>query len=80
MKNKIDVINHNLVPKHVKLSEKEKKQVLEQYNISINELPKIAASDPAVKDLNPKTGDVVKIVRISKTAGETIYYRGVINA
>ncbi len=69
--------NHILVPKHVKLNEKEKKQLLEKYNISVNELPKINVKDPAIKDLKLEIGDVVKIVRISPTAGETIFYRSV---
>jgi DNA-directed RNA polymerase subunit H (RpoH/RPB5) len=77
---KFDITKHNLVPKHVKLSDKEKKQLLEKYNITLNELPKILASDPAVKDLSLKAGDIVKIERKSKTAGNTEYYRGVINA
>ena len=77
---KFDITKHSLVPKHTKLSDKEKKQVLEKYNITLNELPKILASDPAIKDLGLKLGDIVKIERKSKTAGEYDYYRGVINA
>ncbi|MBI5392904.1 DNA-directed RNA polymerase subunit H [Candidatus Woesearchaeota archaeon] len=77
---KFDITKHSLVPKHAKLSDKEKKQLLEKYNITLNELPKILANDPAIKDLGLKNGDVVKIERISKTAGEYEYYRGVVNA
>ena len=77
---KFDITKHGLVPKHIKLSDKDKKQLLEKYNITLNELPKILANDPAIKDLGLKTGDIVKIERKSKTAGEYDYYRGVINA
>ncbi|MBS3121703.1 DNA-directed RNA polymerase subunit H [Candidatus Woesearchaeota archaeon] len=77
---KFDITKHSLVPKHTLVSEKEKKQLFEKYNISIKELPKILADDPAVKHLKPKQGDIIKVVRKSPTSGETVYYRGVINA
>ncbi|MBT4541156.1 DNA-directed RNA polymerase subunit H [Candidatus Woesearchaeota archaeon] len=77
---KFDVTKHILVPKHTIISERERKQVLEKYNITYKELPKILVNDSAIKHLKPKVGDIVKIVRASLTAGETIYYRGVINA
>lgn len=35
-------------------------------------------SDPAIKLLNCKVGDVIKIIRRSETAGETEYYRVVV--
>jgi DNA-directed RNA polymerase subunit H (RpoH/RPB5) len=35
-------------------------------------------NDPAIKHLNPKIGDVVRIRRKSVTAGETEYYRVVV--
>ena len=72
--------NHILVPKHSKLSETEKKQLFEKYNISLKELPKILKKDPAIADLKVKEGDVIKIERNSPTAGKTVYYRGVVNA
>ena len=69
---------HILVPKHAKLSETEKKQLFEKYNISIKELPKINKKDPGIAHLNVKEGDVIKIERESPTAGKTVYYRGVV--
>lgn len=74
-----DVSKHVLVPKHTKLSEKEKNELLEKYNITVSQLPVILADDPTIKHLKLSQGDVVKIVRESKTAGESLYYRGVIN-
>jgi DNA-directed RNA polymerase subunit H len=73
-----DVTKHELVPKHEILSEEEKAKLLKKYGITIKELPRILASDPAIKSLNPKVGDVVKITRKSKTAGESVYYRVVV--
>jgi len=68
-----------LVPEHVKLTDKEKKELLGNYHISLKELPKISKKDPAIEHLNAKEGDVIKIIRKSKTASEAIFYRGVIN-
>ncbi len=79
MAKKLDIKNHILVPKHSKISEKEKKALLEKYDITIRELPKISYKDPALKGLDAKPGDVIKITRSSPTAGEAIYYRVVIN-
>ncbi|MEM1988507.1 MAG: DNA-directed RNA polymerase subunit H [Candidatus Woesearchaeota archaeon] len=69
---------HVLVPKHEIATEEEVKKLYEEYNISFENLPKIYVHDPAIKHLNAKPGDVIKITRKSKIAGESIYYRGVI--
>lgn len=79
MRKKKPVIKkHVLIPKHIKLSEKEKKELFERYNISLEELPKIKKDDQAIARLNVKVGDVIKIIRQSPTAGEAAFYRGVI--
>jgi DNA-directed RNA polymerase subunit H len=68
-----------LVPKHVVLSEKEKENVMKMYGIKkLNQFPKILQSDPVIKILKAKPGDLIKIIRKSDTAGESIYYRVVI--
>ena len=79
MKRKFDPREHNLVPQHLKLSEKEKKELLEKFQISLKELPKIRKNDPAIAHLEVSSGDVIKIVRKSPTADESVFYRGVIN-
>lgn len=76
---KIIIKNHVLIPKHIKLSEKEKKELFEKYHISLRELPKIKKDDPAIASLNARIGDVIKIIRASPTAGETVFYRGVVS-
>lgn len=77
---KFEVGKHILVPKHTKLSEKEKKELFEKYNISWKETPKILKSDPAIQSLKAEAGDVVKVIRKSPIGGEAVYYRGVTNA
>ncbi len=76
---KIDITKHSLVPKHSIVSEKEKKALLEKYNITAKELPRITKTDSAILSLKPKIGDVVKVVRKSATAGESVFYRVVTN-
>ena len=78
MKN-TDIRKHMLVPEHSKLTKKEIQELLEKYNLSLNELPKILSTDPAIERFNVKLGDVIKIIRDSPTAGKSIYYRVVIN-
>lgn len=79
VRKKLKIDKHSLTPKHIKLSEKEKEAVLKKYNISLNELPKILKDDSSIQKLGVKPGDVIKIIRNSPTAGEAIFYRGVIN-
>jgi DNA-directed RNA polymerase subunit H len=74
----IDITKHVLVPKHEILSQNEKEELLKKYGITLKQLPRIFLNDPAIRDLNPKLGDVVKITRKSPTAGEAVYYRVVI--
>jgi len=75
---KINLINHELVPKHLILSEKEGKELFEKYGISIKHLPRILESDPVIKAIGGNIGDIIKIIRKSSTAGESVYYRVVV--
>ncbi|MCS7123230.1 MAG: DNA-directed RNA polymerase subunit H, partial [Candidatus Aenigmarchaeota archaeon] len=70
----MEIENHKLVPKHILLSEKEKEELLKKYGITLKELPRILSSDPMVKALNAKVGDVIKIIRKSPTAEVSEYY------
>ncbi len=79
MVQKYDVTKHVLVPKHSIASERERKELTEKYNLSGSELPRILKTDPAIQHLKAKDGDVIKIVRKSMTAGETVFYRRVVS-
>lgn len=74
----VDILKHELVPKHTILNEKEKEELFKKYGITIKQLPRILGSDPVIKVLNGQPGDVIKIVRKSPTAKETVYYRVVV--
>lgn len=80
MASKKDQVQHILVPEHIKLSDKEKQELFETYNISLRELPKILKDDPAIQHMDVKENDVIMIKRNSSTAGATVFYRGVIDA
>ncbi len=74
----IDIFIHEMVPKHRVLSEEEKEEVLKRYNAKLMDLPRILVSDPVVRRLGAKPGDVIEIIRKSPTAGESKYYRVVV--
>ncbi|MBW2968771.1 DNA-directed RNA polymerase subunit H [Candidatus Woesearchaeota archaeon] len=79
MAKKIDITKHSLVPKHNLVSEAEKKKISDTLKLSGKELPKILKTDPAIKNIKIKDGDIIKITRKSPTAGETIFYRRVVS-
>ncbi|MBS3175450.1 DNA-directed RNA polymerase subunit H [Candidatus Woesearchaeota archaeon] len=79
METQFNITEHFLVPEHIKLTEEEKTILLNKYNITIKQLPMIDIKDPALKDLNPKVGEVIKIVRWSPTSKTTEFYRVVVD-
>ena len=73
------ILSHKLVPKHIILDEKEKKEVIKKYaGGDPFKFPYISRNDPIVKALGAKPGDLIKIIRKSPTSGEYIYYRLVV--
>ena len=78
MAEEFNILKHELVPEHIIINEEEKKEVLEKFKIKPKNLPKILTTDPVVKALNAKEGDILKIIRKSKTAGTSTYYRVVV--
>ncbi|MBI4015245.1 MAG: DNA-directed RNA polymerase subunit H [Candidatus Aenigmarchaeota archaeon] len=73
-----DILKHRLVPEHTILGEAEKKVLMDKYNIIPQQLPKIDSTDPVVKSIGAKVGDVLKVIRSSHTAGTSEYFRIVI--
>jgi DNA-directed RNA polymerase subunit H len=74
----VDVSQHNLVPEHTVLDEADLEDVLAEYDIDRTDLPKIKRADPALPD-DAEVGDVVEIVRDSRTTDEATVYRLVID-
>lgn len=73
-----NIFDHELVPEHILLSKEEAQKLLNTYRVKPFQLPKIKDTDPAVKALNAKPGDIIKIIRKSPTAGVAEYYRYVV--
>lgn len=67
---------HILQPKHSKLKPNEVKEILEKYNISLSQLPKIRRNDPCVPE-GTVTGDILKIER-KEGDKVNLYYRVVV--
>ena len=74
----IPIFKSRLVPECKVLSEEETKALLEKYNITKQQLPRMLGSDPVAKALQATSGDVVEIVRKGKTAGLSNFYRLVV--
>jgi DNA-directed RNA polymerase subunit H (RpoH/RPB5) len=67
---------HVLQPKNSKLKPEEVKKLLEKYNITVSQLPKISSKDPGIGE-GFAQGDVLKIER--KEEGKSVvYYRVVV--
>ena len=78
------VMKHILVPEHQLVDEEEEQDILDEFEIHKEDLPKIKHSDPCVSLLEEKhgmeivEGRIIKIIRPSDTAGECLAYRLVI--
>ena len=79
-----NVLEHEMVPEHHLLSEKEEKEVLAKFEIGKDQLPKIRMNDPCIKILEDILGEdiqegrLVKIVRTNTIAGVSETYRVVV--
>ncbi len=78
MSTTFNVLQHIMVPDHEIMSEEEVSDLLSTYQITHEQLPKIYHDDPAVKTIEAAIGDVVRIVRVSQTAGRAESYRLVV--
>lgn len=74
----VKITNHIYQPKHEILPKDEAEGILKKYNSKPSQLPYIMISDKALEDLEIRPGDIIKITRKSPTAGESVYYRYVV--
>jgi DNA-directed RNA polymerase subunit H (RpoH/RPB5) len=72
-----NILEHQLVPKHIILNENEKKELIENYNIHNPKkmLPTISRFDPVAIAIGLRPNDICKITRPSKTSINSIYFR-----
>ena len=72
------IFTHDFVSKHELLAPEEKSQFLEESKIVAHQLPRINSTDPAIIAVGGTPGDIVRVVRNSKTAGKYISYRYIV--
>lgn len=75
---KISLLDHDLIPRHEILSKEETEEVLNGYNITSAQLPKIKIIDPVCELIGAKLGQILRITRNSQTADVAVYYRLVV--
>ena len=70
------IVDHELVPKHDKISDREREDLIKILNIkSVSQLPIIYKTDPVAKYIGLKENDICKITRPSETTGIYETYR-----
>jgi len=71
-----NILNHDLVPPHTKLTETEKIELKNKYNIlNDSQIPDISYFSPVSLVMGFRPGDLIHIKRKSRTAIETDFYR-----
>jgi DNA-directed RNA polymerase subunit H (RpoH/RPB5) len=71
-----NILSHSKVPDHQKLSQADKESFMKEYHISSPlQIPEISRFDPVSLAIGIRPGDICKIVRPSKTAITTNFYR-----
>jgi len=71
-----NILNHSLVPDHRILSRIEVDNIKKKYNISDNNMfPDISRFDPVSQVIGIRPGEICEIIRPSKTAIKSYYYR-----
>jgi DNA-directed RNA polymerase subunit H (RpoH/RPB5) len=71
-----NILNHSFVPEHIIMSPEEVSEVMKYYNIlELSQFPDISRFDPVARAICLRPGQVCRIIRPSKTAITTNYYR-----
>lgn len=71
-----NILKHVLVPEHLVMTEDDVENVMTKYNITDKaQFPDISRFDPVARAIGLRPGQVCKIIRPSKTAIKTYYYR-----
>jgi DNA-directed RNA polymerase I, II, and III subunit RPABC1 len=76
----MNLVDHDVVPKHELLSDDEKKMVLHEYLTKNRQLPKIQVNDAVSRYFNAKIGNIFRIIRPSEVSGLSVTYRLVIDS
>lgn len=71
----INIAEHQLVPKHTLLTDKQIQEVVDKYKSGADQLPKIKREDPMAKYVGARPGNVIKIDTFNPTNGTEPLYR-----
>jgi len=75
-----NILDHDIVPKHEIMSEKEVVEILSKYKLKNKSLlPEISRFDPVAISIGMRPGDICRIIRPSKTSIISHYYRLCVN-
>lgn len=75
-----NIMNHQLVPPHIVLTDDEKNEVKKRYNIlNDNQIPDISRFSPVSQVIGIRPGEFCKIIRPSKTSIKSEFYRVCLN-
>jgi len=72
------IFDHEFVSKHELVTPEEKEKIIDQFKTKPHQLPRIKASDPSIIAVGGNPGDVVRVIRNSKTTGKYVSYRYVV--
>ena len=80
---RFNVLEHKLVPEHRLLSPEEAEEVLKGLKVTRDQLPKIRKTDPVIRVLERvhgpiEEGRIIRVLRLTQTAGVSEAYRLVI--
>lgn len=75
-----NLVDHNIVPKHIMLTEDQATEVLIAYNAKKKNMPLIPRTDPVAKYYGMKPNNICKIIRPSTLTAEVPFYRICVDA
>jgi DNA-directed RNA polymerase I, II, and III subunit RPABC1 len=71
-----NLLKHDFVPPHTILTKQETEDMMKKFNImNTSEMPDISRFDPVALSIGLRPTEVCKVIRTSKTAIQSIYYR-----
>lgn len=71
-----NLLEHDFVSPHVKLTKEEGEDIMKKYNImDPSQMPDISRFDPVALAIGLRPGEICKITRTSQTAIQSFYYR-----
>jgi DNA-directed RNA polymerase I, II, and III subunit RPABC1 len=73
-----NITKHMLVPRHILMTNEEKKVIMKKYKVTDQQVPQVLRTDPVARYFNAKPGQMFKIIRDSNITYKSISYRVVI--